>query len=337
MTAGDAGDVEIREVRRLDELDSLEGAWRSVHRADPSAHLFTSWDWLRGRLAGIADPWLVLSVHPRPTGRAAGFLPLRLADGDPGPSWEMAGSPLADLTGFLAPRDGGDPWIDALARHCRDRLGARRFELRDVHDPRLPRFLAAFEGTGWRIEALPGTPCPTVELDGDWDAFLRRNLSAARRESVRRKLRAFERRPEFRVSSIEQGGARQIEILLDLWQERWGRLPLRHLAEYRTLFEHAHRAGLLWLDLLWLGESPVTGLLAFIDRPRGWFDFYVTGFDTRFAALSPGTVIVAHSLRAAIREGFRTFDFLRGDEPYKRRLGALPRFGANVVLTRAAG
>lgn len=324
----------ISAVRRLADFDALAEPWREIHRADPWANPFTSWEWLRGRFAGCASPWLVLVARDRQTGRPAAFLPLRRLRGEAEPALAMAGSPLADLTGFVAPQEGGEAAIAALAVHCRDRLAARRIELKDVHDPRLPRFLSAFEASGWSIEALPGTPCPAVELERDWDSYLRRHVSAAQRESIRRKLRLFERRPGFRATSIEEGGARQVEILLDLWQKRWGRLPARHLAEYRTLFEHARCDGRLWLDLLWLGEVPVAGLLAFVDRAAGWFGFYVTGFDARYAALSPGTVMVAHSLRAAIREGFRTFDFLRGDEPYKRSFGARARFGANVVLTR---
>jgi CelD/BcsL family acetyltransferase involved in cellulose biosynthesis len=47
--------------------------------------------------------------------------------------------------------------------------------------------------------------------------------------------------------------------------------------------------------------------------------FYQAGFDPEHSSISPGTLLVAGTIRRAIEEGKTTFDFLRGDEPYKRR------------------
>jgi CelD/BcsL family acetyltransferase involved in cellulose biosynthesis len=49
---------------------------------------------------------------------------------------------------------------------------------------------------------------------------------------------------------------------------------------------------------------------------------YVGGFDTEFANWSPGTLILAESIGAAIGEGAECFDFLRGAESYKYIWGA---------------
>ena len=62
------------------------------------------------------------------------------------------------------------------------------------------------------------------------------------------------------------------------------------------------------MDILWDRDAPITGLLAFLDRERRSFCFYITGYDDRYAALSPGTMIVAHAIREAIRNGFRVFE-----------------------------
>ena len=126
----------------------------------------------------------------------------------------------------------------------------------------------------------------------------------------------------------------QISTLLELWQGRWGKLPEPQLAQYRSVFRSCLEAGCLWLDILWDRDAPITGLLAFLDRERRSFCFYITGFDKRYAALSPGTVIVAHAIREAIGNGYRVFDFLRGDEPYKFALGAELRQTENVTIFR---
>ena len=117
---------------------------------------------------------------------------------------------------------------------------------------------------------------------------------------------------------------------------RWGELPEPKLAQYLAVFRSCLESGLLWLDVLWDGSLPIAGLLAFLDRGRGAFRFYVSGFDPRYAALSPGMVIVAHSVREAIRGGFRSYDFLRGDEPYKLAFGARARANDNVDVLRGS-
>ena len=47
--------------------------------------------------------------------------------------------------------------------------------------------------------------------------------------------------------------------------------------------------------------------------------YYQAGFDPNNGSISPGTFLVAHTIRKAIEEGSKHFDFMRGDEPYKRR------------------
>jgi CelD/BcsL family acetyltransferase involved in cellulose biosynthesis len=50
-----------------------------------------------------------------------------------------------------------------------------------------------------------------------------------------------------------------------------------------------------------------------------------TGYDERFSRLSPGLVLRAEALRAAIDEGLSRYDFLGGPDPYKVRWGAVLR------------
>jgi len=62
----------------------------------------------------------------------------------------------------------------------------------------------------------------------------------------------------------------------------------------------------------------------------GWTDgsdyyLYNSSFDPAFQAASPGQVLLAAMIEHAITKGWGVFDFLKGDESYKARLGAVPR------------
>jgi CelD/BcsL family acetyltransferase involved in cellulose biosynthesis len=328
--------VRVSAVADFAGLRSLAADWRTLHRADPHATVFTSWPWMAGRLSGSTE-WEVLVARAGAEGPVVGLLPLRLGrstDEPELPALSMAGSPLADYTGFLCAPGFEAAVLAALAGHVRDHLAWRRLEIRDVLDSRLADFLGHFPEPEFRIDRQPPTPCPCLDLDGGWDVYLKSRMGAATRQTLRRKQRAIDRLPGLRLTTVAEEGERQIATLLELWQRRWGELPEPQLAEYRSVFQSCLAAGCLWLDILWDGQVPITGLLAFLDRPRRSFCFYITGFDERYAALSPGTVIVAHSIREAIRGGYALYDFLRGGEPYKFSFGARLRQGENVAVLR---
>jgi len=71
----------------------------------------------------------------------------------------------------------------------------------------------------------------------------------------------------------------------------------------------------------------------------GWTDgsdyyLYNSSFDPAVQAASPGLVLLGGMIEHAITEGWGVFDFLKGDETYKARLGALPRQLFRVEASR---
>ena len=345
----------IATVDRISDLDSLgmiEREWEVVHRADTVATVFTSLAWLRGRLSALADPWFVLVARPGAGQPIVALLPLRFLPSSPAArfSWEtelsssapgaevrglgMAGSPLADYTGFVSSDGYEDMALAAFADYVQSHLDWQYFEIRDAFDCRLDAFLSHFPEPRFRVERYPATPCPFLVLNDSWEEYLGTRPHPRMRREIRHDLRAMESLPGLRRTTVADDGELQISTLLELWQGRWGKLPEPQLAQYRSIFCSCLESGCLWLDILWEREAPITGLLAFLDRERRSFCFYITGFDKRYAALSPGTVIVAHAIREAICNGYRVFDFLRGDEPYKFALGAELRQTDNVTIFR---
>ena len=331
----------VEVVSNLDALSAIEADWKSVHRADPESTVFTSWAWLWGRLSALPEPWCALVARAGARGEVVVLLPLRFhlsADKEKEGgvrTLAMAGSPLADYTGFLCAPGFEDAVLAGFAAYVRDRLEWRRLEIRDTIDSRLDAFLGHFPESRFRTTRHPPTPCPYLELDDSWECYLSGRVGPVMRQTIRRKLRAIDRLPGLRRTTVADDGERQISVLLRLWQARWGELPEPQLAQYRSVFRSCLRSGCLWLDILWDQNVPITGLLAFLDRERGSFCFYISGFNSCYAALSPGTVIVAHSIREAIRGGYRIYDFLRGDDSYKLSFGARARTSENVVILRA--
>jgi CelD/BcsL family acetyltransferase involved in cellulose biosynthesis len=320
--------LRIEEIRDFASLVELGCDWRELHRADPRATVFVSWQWMFGLLSALPKPWRVLLARD-PQGSLVGLLPLR---GETVVA--MAGSPLADYTGFLCLPGQERAVLAAFAAHLQRDPSWGRLELRDVFDPRLPDFLARFPKKKFEIVRQPPTPCPLLELGETWDGYLASRMGARRRQSLRRQLRAIEKLPGLRFTSLADGADAQIAAMLELWQGRWGQRPETELAELNAVCTTCRIGGILWLDILWRGDEPLAGLLAFLDRGRSRFCFYISGYDRRFAEYAPGTAMVAHSIRQAIAMGFRHYDFLRGDEDYKYSFGARLAEIENVDVIR---
>jgi CelD/BcsL family acetyltransferase involved in cellulose biosynthesis len=62
---------------------------------------------------------------------------------------------------------------------------------------------------------------------------------------------------------------------------------------------------------------------------------YLSGFDPAWAKLSPGAVLLKHSIAESIAEGLRAFDFLRKPEAFKYLWGAEDVVNSRLVIGQA--
>lgn len=330
--------IEIHAVSDLDALAPYAGAWESLHRGDSQATVFSSWPWMRGRFEGLATPWWVLVA--RAAGEVVGLLPLRRLGARDDDTLTHAGSKLADYTGFLLAPGFEEPALAAFAAHLHRWTDWRTLVLRDVLDARLDAFLDRLRAPevedveDVEVEHRPPHSCPRVDLAETWDGYLATRLSSSMRATVRRKMRRVEALAGLRRTGTGDDPQGGIEILLELWQKRWNRLPPERLGEFRSVLRGALEADLLVLRLLWDNGGPFAALGGFRDPKHDAFRYYLSGFDQRRRDLSPGLVVVAESIRQAIRDGFATYDFLRGEEDYKLSFGAENREIRNVTVTR---
>jgi len=80
-----------------------------------------------------------------------------------------------------------------------------------------------------------------------------------------------------------------------------------------------------WLELAFLhaDDTPVAALCCFAYG--GTYAAYNSGYHPHFSDLSVGILLFAERIRQAIGRRFIAFDFMRGNEAYKYRFGALDR------------
>src|SRR5690606_10824683 len=100
-----------------------------------------------------------------------------------------------------------------------------------------------------------------------------------------------------------------------------------------TLIARMAESGALLLPVLWHGERPLAVFAILKDPVKRSLLFLIGGRDESFNAPPPGFILHAHTIRYAIQEGFRTYDFSRGNEPYKYLYGAEERRLASVTVS----
>ncbi|HXX58345.1 MAG TPA: GNAT family N-acetyltransferase [Thermodesulfovibrionales bacterium] len=166
-----------------------------------------------------------------------------------------------------------------------------------------------------------------MDLPETWDGYLGL-LSGRERHETRRKLRRLESAGDIAVRVIEekQEVAAAMDAFMALFRanasEKVRFMTVAVESFFRSLAAAMAEAGLLKLFFLDLNGMPVAATMCF-DYDSTIY-LYNSGYDGEFSQLSAGLLGIVFSIRESIARGRQKFNFLRGSEPYKRRLGGLP-------------
>jgi CelD/BcsL family acetyltransferase involved in cellulose biosynthesis len=325
--------MDVRCIDRIDQFDQLERNWTAVYEADPHATIFVSWPWLAGLLETFPNKWLILAARPHGESGYVAFLPLAVPS--PGRMLSAVGNPLADHTGFVCVPEYQEEALEAFATFAQRKLNWDRFWMREVMDPRLDLFLCHFSPKRFQIRQTQ-TPCPCLSLPGTWEGYLQDTLVPKKRNALRRYLRQLDEDDRLKITLARADRLDQrIETLFSMWQARWGAKKAPHLVAYRAIFDRCFEHDSLYLATMWHEDTPIATRVSFVDRQRQTVSAFISGWDRRFRKLSPGNTLQAHSIRVAAQSGMRTYDLLRGSEPYKYSVfGAKDRFNTNAFITR---
>ncbi len=192
---------------------------------------------------------------------------------------------------------------------------------------------------GYDLHEEQAEVCPTISLPDTFDAYLE-GLDSKQRREVSRKLRRAEASDmTTTVVGPDENVAAAVDRFLDLLQkstfEKRDWLNDSRRALFHEVARAAQAAGTLQLLFCGVEDRTAAALFNFDYRGRVWV--YNSGLDpAAFAALSPGVVLTAAAIERAIALGRAEFDFLRGDEEYKYRFGAIDRPIFRLTLRRTA-
>lgn len=179
--------------------------------------------------------------------------------------------------------------------------------------------------------------CPIIELPDSFEVYLE-SLDKKQRHELRRKLRRAEGgEVTLKVVGASDNLTEEVDDFLRLLQmstvqkRQW--LNNGRRAVFHEIAKAALEAGTLQLMFVLVEGQKAAALFNFDYKERTWV--YNSGLDPEsFSALSVGVVLTANAIELAIQNGRKTFDFLRGNEEYKYRFGAVDTKVYRLQLTK---
>ena len=316
-------------------IEEAEPAWEQVLDLSAAATLFlTPWwqkVWWKHFGGGSELAVYVVSDGPRPIGVA----PLVFSDG----ILELLGATdLFDYRDFIVERGREEGFCAALLDHLSGREW-HTLKMESVREtsPTLKALHSAAESAGMSVEIEPEDVAPVAVLPPTWDEYVA-GLSKKDRHELRRKIRRLDGAGE--VSRSVCGSPDQLpSMMADFFRLHRASSPDKaiFMTEAREAFfvdavEEAARRGRLRLEMVSLDGRPVASCLGF--EYAGAFLLYNSGYDPAQPKLSVGIVSKALAIRGAIESGDSVFDFLRGSEDYKYRLGGQDHQVCRVLVRR---
>ena len=198
-------------------------------------------------------------------------------------------------------------------------------------DAAIARLAQRLEAGGNLVHRRAGPSCWRIELPKSWDEYLA-TLSKQHRNHLRkaeRRLLASGRAVVHRVQKPEDL-PRCEQVLIALHQARWRALgqPGCFSSEQYTAFHSEAFGDLLargQLILFWIELDGRPFLVEYLMAAGETVYHYQRGLDVSRLDDSPGRLGSIVALRLAIDGGYRVFDMLRGDEPYKAHFRAKPK------------
>jgi CelD/BcsL family acetyltransferase involved in cellulose biosynthesis len=323
--------VKVTAYTETSVFQDLQPYWNELLHRSESNLIFLTWEWQRTwwqayeagdlwvlvcrdeneRIIGIA-PWFIQYVNGERVVRTIGCVD------------------VTDYVDLIAAKECIHEVQSALAAYVQ--ANDKQFDRISLCN--IPKasstyqhFPARLRERGFSTEMVLQEVCPVIHLPESWDAYLE-SLDKKQRHEIRRKIRRAESEAEieYYVVSERSDFQHEVEVFLELMAASQPAKAefLRNPANRKffvTILEETFAQGWLRLSFLRINGASAAAYCDFDYEGR--ILVYNSGLSlNHYPHLSSGIVLLAYNIKNAIETKHQMFDFLRGNETYKYRMGA---------------
>jgi CelD/BcsL family acetyltransferase involved in cellulose biosynthesis len=328
--------IEVELLHDQRRFAGIEREWWDLWRATPTATPFQSPAWLLPWWETFAPGELRVVAAWR-HGRLIGLAPFYLETSGRGGHLLPLGISTSDYLDVLIDPDEQDDAVSAISRQ----LAAERWDCWELHE-------LSVDAVGWHL--APPRGYDTVEDRSSICSVLAlpqttEGLASALPARIRRKIRMARHRADrcggVKIEDPDSAGrpsllSSLLRLHAQCWESRGGSAVLEdaRVASFHRAAIARMPADMVRLYGLRIGRQMAAAFYGLQHRGRVYA--YLSGFDPVFAHASPGTLILAHAIEQAVRDGARIFDFLRGGESFKSGWGAVQNRNGRRIFSRVS-
>lgn len=247
---------------------------------------------------------------------------------------------ISDFLCFIVRPTDLQPFLKGLFDFLNNNSEIPAWHVMDLHNlVEVPQLFESLQELAsqfnWEYQCQQTYHSPYIPLPSDWEDYLS-NLDKKQRHEIRRKMRRLEEAyPTAGLTFVED--ANHLPAAIEDFFQLMAHDPQKEAflseamrAAMRATISTALNHRYLQLAFLELDGKRAAAYLNFKYNDRLWV--YNSGLDPQYYAVSAGWVLLAYLLRLSIEHGLPEFDFMRGNEDYKYRFGAVDRFVYHVRL-----
>jgi CelD/BcsL family acetyltransferase involved in cellulose biosynthesis len=325
----------------IEGFDALRAEWNGLVKRSPTDTVFLTWEWQKHWWGAYQPGELRIIAARDEVGTLIGIAPLFIDTTDPAERVLRAVGCI-DVTDYVDLIADSEHWNAAMVAFAGamtamsgqyDRINLCNLR---TDSPTLTSLRACLEACGCATDIADQEVCPAISLNGSWDGYLEA-LDKKQRHELRRKMRIAHADEDltWRVVSLDDDLAANLTDFTRLMAQsshdkaEFLQNP-QHVAFFMSVMPDMMANGWLQLAFLDYQGEPVAAYLNFLYEGRVMV--YNSGLNPSHGQLSPGIVLLCHLIRWAAENNMHTFDFLRGNEEYKYRMGAVDQ---KLVMLKA--
>lgn len=250
----------------------------------------------------------------------------------------IGGTNVCDYLDFIVTAGKEGVFFDVLLDHL-GRQGIKYLELGLLRPDSavLSNLVKVAENRGCEVSTSAEDITLELELPATWEDYLGL-LNGKQRHEVKRKFRRLYEAGDinFRVVEDAKEIAEQMTTFFELFKMssnvKAAFMTDQMISFFQALATTMAKSKILKLYILELNAAPVAVSMCFDFNAT--LHLYNSGFDPRFRALSVGLLCKVLSIQDGIKRGRKKYDFLKGAETYKYRLGGreVPLYNCRIQL-----
>ena len=309
------------------QIDESRRKWDAL----AVSHPFCNWNWMSSWYEVFGDSDINRVVAIEEAGTWHGLLPLILRTTAQGRSLAFAssGRACADYVSPLVHPGSEDiviptfcHWIQEQLNDPQQKIDFLEFEGVAADCPIFQALIAELENQGYKATRQPIEGCWVTKIDKPWNVF-----ESEIKKSFRRKVRKAGKNEQLPEVSVVKCDSEQ--SLPGVWGEfvRLHQLRRQVLgqpgcfadAQFETFLRKAIGKMIADRQAHLIGAKYHNEMFASVLLLTGGNRTYMyqTGHDPKRKELEPGHLLGRLAIQHAMKLGHESFDFLRGDEPYK--------------------